>query len=240
VVPQIVYNHHQTRPAGTVIFVPPFRDPFNHVYDPLVVAGIDSLGNAIQTRFLQEGKPGATSRSGASYSTWFNGGLRTICYFHNSIGLLSEIIGNPTPTRVPLILRRQLPTNDLMLPVAPQEWHYRQSIEYSLSANRAVLDYASRHRETLLMNIYRMGRNSIARGRTDSWTTRPARLDEVGRHGPPVTVTAPRRRNQPNTKAHVPARHGWRRATTMCCARRSGAIRAASSYRPTRPDFPTA
>jgi hypothetical protein len=179
--PQIVYNHHQTGPAGTVIFVPPFRDPFNHVYDPLVVAGIDSLGNAIQTRFLQEGKPGATSRSGASYSTWFNGGLRTICYFHNSIGLLSEIIGNPTPTRIPLIARRQLPTNDLMAPVAPQAWHFRQSIEYSLSANRAVLDYASRHRETLLMNIYRMGRNSIARGRTDSWTPRPARLDEVSR-----------------------------------------------------------
>jgi murein tripeptide amidase MpaA len=26
--PQIVYNHHQTGPAGTVMFAPPFRDPF--------------------------------------------------------------------------------------------------------------------------------------------------------------------------------------------------------------------
>ena len=37
--PQIVYNHHQTGPAGTVMFAPPFRDPFNYVFDPLVPLG---------------------------------------------------------------------------------------------------------------------------------------------------------------------------------------------------------
>src|SRR5215208_3491891 len=78
--PQIMYNHHQSGPVGTVIFTPPFRDPFNHVYDPLVVNGIQALGTAIQGRFLQENKAGATSRSGANYSTWFNGSLRTTSY----------------------------------------------------------------------------------------------------------------------------------------------------------------
>ncbi|MEO6245880.1 MAG: M14 metallopeptidase family protein [Opitutaceae bacterium] len=179
--PQIIYNHHQTGPAGTVIFIPPFRDPFNYVYDPLVINGVQALGTAIQGRFLQEDKPGATSRSGANYSTWFNGGLRTTSYFHNMIGLLTEIIGNPTPTHIPLVARRQLPTGDIPAPVAPQAWHYRQSIEYSLSANRAVLDYASRQRETLLYNIYRMGQNSIDRGNRDTWTPRPSRLDEISR-----------------------------------------------------------
>ena len=177
--PQIVYNHHQTGPAGTVIFVPPFRDPFNYAYDPLVINSVQALGTAIQGRFLQEDKPGATSRSGANYSTWFNGSLRTTSYFHNMIGLLTEIIGNPTPTRIPLVARRQLPTGDIPAPIAPQAWHYRQSIEYSLSANRAVLDYASRQRETLLYNIYRMGQNSIERGNRDTWTPRPGRIDEI-------------------------------------------------------------
>jgi hypothetical protein len=179
--PQIVYNHHQSGPVGTVIFVPPFRDPFNYVYDPLVVVGVEALGNAMQARFLREGKPGATSRSGANYSTWWNGGLRTTAYFHNMIGLLTEIVGNPTPMEIPLVARRQLPSNDLTAPVAPQAWHYRQSIEYSLSANRAVLDYASRHREVLLYNIYLMGRNSIERGSRDHWTPRPSRIDEIAR-----------------------------------------------------------
>ncbi len=179
--PQIVYNHHQSGPAGTIIFTPPFRDPFNYFYDPLVVNGVQALGTAIQGRFLQEGKPGATSRSGANYSTWFNGSLRTTSYFHNMIGLLTEIVGNPTPMRIPLVARRQLPTNDIPAPVAPQPWRFRQSIDYSLSANRGVLDYASRQREILLYNIYRMGRNSIERGSRDHWTTRPARLDEIVR-----------------------------------------------------------
>jgi hypothetical protein len=179
--PQIVYNHHQSGPAGTIIFTPPFRDPFNYFYDPLVVNGVQALGTAIQGRFLQEGKPGATSRSGANYSTWFNGSLRTTAYFHNMIGLLTEIVGNPTPMRIPLVARRQLPSNDLPAPVAPQLWHYRQSIDYSVSANRAVLDYASRQREMLLYNIYRMGQNAIDRGSRDHWTPRPGRLDEIVR-----------------------------------------------------------
>ena len=62
-------------------------------------------------------------------------------------------MGNPTPMRIPLVARRQLPSNDIPSPIAPQPWHYRQSIEYSISANRAVFDYASRNREVLLANI---------------------------------------------------------------------------------------
>ena len=51
----------------------------------------------MHNRFVAEGKPGATMRSGSNYSTWWNGGLRTTVYFHNMIGLLTEAIGNPTP-----------------------------------------------------------------------------------------------------------------------------------------------
>src|SRR5437016_13752213 len=41
--PQIVYNHHQTGPAGAVMFSPPFRDPFNFYYDPLVMTELDEV-----------------------------------------------------------------------------------------------------------------------------------------------------------------------------------------------------
>jgi len=34
-IPQIMYNHHQRGPAGSVLAGPPYRDPFNYVYDPL-------------------------------------------------------------------------------------------------------------------------------------------------------------------------------------------------------------
>jgi hypothetical protein len=174
--PQIVYNHHQSGPAGTVLFAPPFRDPFNYNFDPLVVTGIDLVGAAMHGRFIAEGKPGTTMRKGASYSTWFNGGLRTGVYFHNMIGLLTETIGSPTPMEIPFNLQRQLASADLPYPIAPQQWHFRQSIDYSVTANRAVIDVASRHREQFLFNAYRMGRNSIERGNRDHWTIRPQRI----------------------------------------------------------------
>ena len=177
--PQIIYNHHQTGPAGTVLFAPPFRDPFNYYFDPLIPLGIDLVGAAMHSRFVAENKPGATMRSGSSYSTWWNGGLRTVAYFHNMIGLLTESIGNPTPVEIPFFLQRQLPKGDFPYPVAPQKWHFRQSIEYSMTANRAVLDLASKHREDFLFNIYRMGKNSIERGSKDSWTITPHNIAEV-------------------------------------------------------------
>lgn len=177
--PQIIYNHHQTGPAGTVLFAPPFRDPFNYLFDPLIVTGLDVVGAAMHNRFVSENKPGATMRTGAGYSTWWNGGLRTTVYFHNMIGLLTESIGHPTPMEIPFIVNRQLPRAELPFPIQPQKWHFRQSIEYSLTANRAVLDVASKNREDFLLNIYRMGRNSIERGSRDSWTIYPRRLAEV-------------------------------------------------------------
>jgi hypothetical protein len=168
--PQIVYNHHQTGPSGTVLFAPPFRDPFNYCFDPLVPLGIELVGAAMHNRFAVEGKPGATMRSGARYSTWWNGGLRTTVYFHNMIGILTETIGHPTPMEIPFIPQRQIPHNDLPYPIAPQEWHLLQSVKYAITANRAILDLASKLREDFLFNIYRMGKNAIEKGNTDSWT----------------------------------------------------------------------
>src|SRR5436190_3742103 len=168
--PQIMYNHHQAGPAGTVIFTPPFRDPFNYNFDPMIVTGLDMVGAAMHHRFLQENKPGFTMRSGSSYSTWWNGGLRTTAYFQNIIGLLTEIIGNPTPMQIPPTATQILPRADLPAPIEPQEWHFRQSIDYSVTANYAVLDLASRYKDQFLYNIYKMGSNQIERGSHDHWT----------------------------------------------------------------------
>ncbi len=177
--PQIVYNQHQTGPSGCVLFAPPFRDPFNYCFDPLVPMGIELVGAAMHNRFVAEGKPGTTMRSGARYSTWWNGGLRTTAYYHNMIGILTETIGNPTPMEIPFIPQRLLPKHDLPFPVKPQKWHFRQSIEYTMTANRAILDLASKYREDFLLNFYRMGKNSIERGSQDYWTIHPKRITEV-------------------------------------------------------------
>ena len=171
--PQVIYNHHQTGPQGSVMFAPPFRDPFNYFFDPMIPSSIDWVGMAMQRRFAAEGKPGVVDKNATSYSTWWNGGLRTTGYFHNMIGILTETIGHPNPQTIPLVLDRQLPSGDGIYPIQWGPWHFRQSIDYSMTANRAILDLASRYREDLLFNFWRMGRNSIERGSRDSWTTTP-------------------------------------------------------------------
>ncbi len=183
--PQIVYNHHQPgfNATGGVIFMPPFRDPFNYHFDPLIPLEIEQVGAAMHARLVAHGMPGSGMRSFSSYSTWWNGGLRTIGYFHNVIGLLTEIIGNPTPIEIPLIPERQLPSGDLPYPVPPQMWHYRQSIDYDVENNRAVLDWASRNRETLLYNMYVKAKRAIEAGSRDSWTITPQRIEALRRAG---------------------------------------------------------
>jgi hypothetical protein len=173
--PQLLYNHHQSGPAGTVVYSPPLRDPYNYNLDPMLILGLQSIGAAMHTRLAAEGKGGATMRSGGPYDGWWNGGIRNTATFHNTIAMLTEMIGSPTPMRIPLVLQRQIPSGDLAMPVEPQEWHFRQSIEYSTSLDRAVLDYASRMRENLLYNFYTMGKHSIERGSRDTWTANPRR-----------------------------------------------------------------
>src|SRR5215207_5768014 len=178
--PQILYNHHQSGPAGTVLWSPPQRDPYNYNLDPLLILGLQALGTHLSQRAATEGKPGVTMASGGAYDGWWNGGIRNTGNFHNIIAILTETIGSPTPMRIPFVAARQIPNRDLPYPIAPQQWTFRQSVDYSMSFNRAVIDYAARNREHLLFNIYKMGQRAIERGSGDYWTPAPSRVNAAG------------------------------------------------------------
>lgn len=177
--PQIVYNHHQSGPAGTVVAGPPYRDPFNHVFDPLIITSLDAVGAAMINRLHVEDKPGYTRLDGSVFSTWWNGGLRTTPYYHNMIGILTEIVGDPSPYSIPLVPDRLIPNNGTPYPVTPGPWPFRKSIDYSVSLNYAILNHAVRHGDELLYNFYLMGKNSIQKGNADSWTRYPKYADEI-------------------------------------------------------------
>ena len=222
--PQIVYNHHQSGPPGTVLFCPPFRDPFNYNIDPLVISGIDAVGAAMMQRFLVEDKPGATVRSGARYSTWWNGGLRTTCYFHNMIGLLTETIGSPTPMQIPFNPALQLPRADYLAPIAPQTWHFRQSVDYSVTANKAVLDYASRHRAAAALQ-------HLADGQERHRARQPRSLDDHAQDGRSRQAARGGGRRTPRQASG----RGGTTSFAATSATRPSAIRAATSSRPISP-----
>ncbi|MFO1076152.1 MAG: M14 metallopeptidase family protein [Planctomycetota bacterium] len=188
--PQIVYNHHQTAPAGTIIFTPPFRDPQNYYTDPMVTRGIELVSAHMNARFALEGKPGVISRTGAPYSGWWNGGLRSTNYFHNVIGILTESFGRPEPTQLRQPLDRRLSYGDYPDPVPSQLWHARQTIEYLQTANFAILDYAARYRREVLRGIWTMATRAIARGGSDCWTPTPFLVEAARRRADADAVFA--------------------------------------------------
>jgi hypothetical protein len=95
------------------------------------------------------------------------------------VGLLTETIGGPTPSEISLVPNRLIPNAGTTFPVTPQKWHFRQSIDYSISMNYAVLNYAQRHRDELLYNIYLMGKNSVEKGNKDTWGLSPNKVEAI-------------------------------------------------------------
>src|SRR5690606_42135954 len=86
---------------------------------------------------------------------------------------------SPTPSEFPVVAERQVPRNGLPFPVAPRMGNFRKSIDYSVSLNLAILDYAARNGDKLLYNFYKMGKNAIDKGNTDTWTKYPKYIQHI-------------------------------------------------------------
>ena len=170
--PQIVYNQHQTGPSWTRIFVPPFADPVNPNIHPGITTATNVVGTAMTNRFAMENMPGVVSQ--VQYSMWWNGGMRTVPYFHNMIGILTETSHrSPTPIEYPpsnrpkqVGERRGGIQTDAMRVFYPYPWkggtsHFRDAVDYMITGSMAVLDYAADRKEDLLINMYKMGRDAI-------------------------------------------------------------------------------
>jgi zinc carboxypeptidase len=168
--PQIIYNQHQAGPFPSRIFVPPFDDPMNPNIPPLVMRGVNTVGDAMTRRLDQEGKRGAISRVG--FDTWWNGGMRTAPYFHNMVGILTETShASATPatydaktfpkyfagTAVPTLE----PTTYYPSPYLGGEWHLRDSCNIMVTTSMAALDVGAKRRQEWLYDIYQMARDSI-------------------------------------------------------------------------------
>ena len=173
--PQIVYNHHQTGPSWARIFLPPFADPVNPNIHPGVTTGVNLVGSAMSNRFAMKQMPGAVSDM--IYSMWWNGGMRTVPYFHNMIGLLTETshaTASPRyydpeerPAQVGNPRRGQsAPTSGVDI-FYPYPWpggdsRFSDPVRYTFTASMAVLDIAADLKSRWLYGIYSMGRDAIA------------------------------------------------------------------------------
>ena len=166
--PQIVHNHHQTSPAWARIFLPPFRSPVNPNIHPGVTTGVNLVGTAMANRFAMKKMPGVIS--GTSFSMFWNGGMRTTPYYHNQIGILTEVAhATPTPRyydpkRKPKnVARKPSDGTEIFYPYPWEggESHFRDAVDYMLESSVAALDLAADKTDEFLYNIYDMGRDAI-------------------------------------------------------------------------------
>jgi hypothetical protein len=166
--PQIVHNHHQSSPAWARIFLPPFRSPVNNRIHPGVTTGVNLVGTAMANRFAMMKMPGVIS--GTSYSMFWNGGMRTAPYYHNMIGILTEV-GHSTPTpryydpekKPTFVGGVRSDGSEIFYPYPWEggESHFRDAVDYMLEASMGILDIAADRKEEFLYNFYQMGRDAI-------------------------------------------------------------------------------
>jgi hypothetical protein len=78
---------------------------------------------------------------------------------------------------IPLVPQRLIPNSGLPYPIAPQKWYFKNSIDYSISLNYAVLNYAARYKDEVLLNMYKMGKAAIEAGNRDNWTLSPNKVE---------------------------------------------------------------
>jgi len=186
--PQIIYNQHQSSPGYARIVLPPYSDPLNPTIHPGVTTGLNEVGSAMANRFALKGMSGAIADVG--FSMWWNGGMRTVPYFHNMIGILTEtghdsasprfydpkvfpktLAVRANPSGVGITVDEEASGVPDARVLYPNPWkggesHFRDPVNFMITGSIAVLRTASDSRVKWLTNIHRMGQDAIAAGRT--------------------------------------------------------------------------
>lgn len=213
--PQIIYNQHQTAPYPARIIVPPYDDPSNPNIPPEVIRGVNLVGSAMAQRFESEHKSGVVSYMG--FDTWWNGGMRTAPYYHNMVGILTETAGflsgyaSPgyaSPESLPKSFPNGVSTvNSSTFYPDPWKggwWRLRDSVDYMVTGDMAILDLASRRKDQWLFDFWKMNRDQI----------------ELGQKGGPFAYLVPADQHNPTA------------ATDMLFSLQTGGIKAEQTTGP--------
>ena len=184
--PEVYLDVHQMGSSYARIFVPPFKNPLNPNVDPLVWSQVNLIGQAMAARLHEENRPGVIW--GELYSGYWQGANNTSPWWHNMVGLLTEVASAnvASPIRQEHVSERRSVRSGagalgarrgraLPLP-APKDtqprmnyprpwmggtWSLADIVDYSLLATQGLLESVANNRTTLKRNFYRMNRNTV-------------------------------------------------------------------------------
>jgi ribosomal protein S18 acetylase RimI-like enzyme len=171
--PSIVYVHHQAGPFPTRIWLPPFSEPVGTDAPYLMSREVNMIGMAIAKGLEERGQVGAT-HMGTAFDAWYPGYIDYAPIFKNIPAFWTEtaLYQYATPREYtindfPESFRDLRPQSLYSSPWPPGWWRLGDAVAYMQTASLAVLEYASKYKESLLYNRYLSGRDQIARGRKD-------------------------------------------------------------------------
>ncbi len=183
--PNVVYNHHQTAPFPTRIWIPPYGEPVNPNKPGEVIRWENLIGAAMGQAFDAEGKPGAVSR--ISFDAWYPGFMTQVVTHHNIPSILTEtaLYNLATPHEyskedIPAAWRDFQKSGFYTTPWEGGWWRIGDAVEYCLTASMAVLDVTAKYREEMLLSKYRLAQANIQRFQGEApygWAFPPGQKD---------------------------------------------------------------
>jgi hypothetical protein len=172
--PQIVYVHHQTGPFPTRIWLPPFSEPVGTDAPFLMSREVNMIGMAIAKGLDENGQVGAT-HMGTAFDAWYPGYIDYAPNFKNVAAFWTEtaLYQYATPHEytiedVPQNMRDLRPRSLYSSPWKPGWWRLRDAVDYMETASLAVIEYASKYKDSLLLNRYKASIAQVARGKTEA------------------------------------------------------------------------
>jgi hypothetical protein len=162
--PQVHMDEHQMGSDDARMFVPPFMNPPVPNVQPLVWRGVNLCGANMAYDLQKNGYRGVVN--GRSFTGWWIGACDDTGWLHNTIGLLSEAasvnLATPIfiePTEIPKdYVQKRIEFPD---PWPGGWWRLRDLVDYELTLSMSLVRTASFYKEDLLLNFYKMNKNSI-------------------------------------------------------------------------------
>jgi hypothetical protein len=158
--PIITHDMHQQGTSGSRIFVPPFTDPFDVNIHPILALGQATVGQAMATALLAEGKEGVAWLQ--SYDMWTP--ARQYMIYHGQPRILTEIASgnlgdpfvNPQKGRP---LGPQESRWNFPVPYPKDTWTLAQQVDYGVTAALAGMAHVAKYGREWLYNYYRVHRD---------------------------------------------------------------------------------
>ena len=160
--PIITHDMHQMGGGGARIFVPPFTDPFDVNIHPLLALGQSTVGQAMATALLAEGRGGVVWNQ--QYDMWTP--ARQYMVYHGQPRILTEIassgaLADPFVSPGGRPIGPQEPRWNFPVPYSKTTWALKDMVDYGSTAALAGMAHVAKYGREWLYNFYQVHRDWV-------------------------------------------------------------------------------